>query len=278
MVKIVRTPLWRQVADAIRAEILDGRYGPGEFLPFESAMVAEYGVSKPTIRQALAALRTEGLVIPRHGLGTMVRPAPAVIVDRPRAITRAVSKAGAGKAKKPAPAPAYVGADDPAVAGELVTVEVETPTTYRTNTDEVTGPALRMPDGEPLFAADRLLESTHGDAAKGPGRGRVRSLHRLFVPFAVAEGTALESDPFGPAGTVYGHLEAAGHGPLSWTETVTARMPLPDESAALDLPDATPLLHLWRTTYAADGTPVALEDVRTGSNGQRLVYAVAVQG
>lgn len=72
-------PLFVQVRDQLRAAILDGRIAPGQRLPSESAMVAKFGVSRITIRQALAELQTADLVSTVNGKGSYVtRPRQAV--------------------------------------------------------------------------------------------------------------------------------------------------------------------------------------------------------
>src|SRR5260221_7946755 len=66
-------PLALQLADLLRAEIQEGRRRPGSQLPTESEFQAEYGVSRTTIRTALATLAGEGLVLTRQGVGSYVR-------------------------------------------------------------------------------------------------------------------------------------------------------------------------------------------------------------
>lgn len=66
-------PVVKQVADRIRTQIREGVWRPGQVLPGETQMVEWFHVSRHTVREALAALRGEGLVetIPR--VGTRVR-------------------------------------------------------------------------------------------------------------------------------------------------------------------------------------------------------------
>lgn len=64
--------LYMQLADLIRAQILDGSYTPGSMLPSENEMVQTYQVSRVTVRQALALLYQEGLVKRVQGKGTFV--------------------------------------------------------------------------------------------------------------------------------------------------------------------------------------------------------------
>lgn len=78
--------VYRQLADILRAQIRDGRYRPGELLPYEGRLSQEYNLGKPTVRRALALLRVEGLVITERGYGTyVVEPQPRVTVRVPRA-------------------------------------------------------------------------------------------------------------------------------------------------------------------------------------------------
>jgi len=65
-------PLFVQVRDALRAQILEGTLQPGERLPSESALIARYGVSRITVRQALAELQSCGLVQTVNGKGSFV--------------------------------------------------------------------------------------------------------------------------------------------------------------------------------------------------------------
>lgn len=64
--------LYRRLADAIAAEIEAGKYAVGERLPTERELAEQYGVSRPTLREALIALEMLGMIEARHGLGIYV--------------------------------------------------------------------------------------------------------------------------------------------------------------------------------------------------------------
>ena len=69
-----------QVADLLRARILSGEIADGDVLPKEDVLQAEYGVSKPSLREAMRILDAEGLVTVRRGNagGAIVHhPSPA---------------------------------------------------------------------------------------------------------------------------------------------------------------------------------------------------------
>lgn len=65
--------MFRQLADLLRARILAGDLPPGAPVPSELRLVQEYGLSRTSVRQAMAILRAEGLVIVEPPRGTFVR-------------------------------------------------------------------------------------------------------------------------------------------------------------------------------------------------------------
>lgn len=67
------TPVHVQLADLIRADIVAGRLTPGQALPSETALTQQHGLSRETIRRAVAILRGEGLVQTLSGRGSYVR-------------------------------------------------------------------------------------------------------------------------------------------------------------------------------------------------------------
>lgn len=62
-----------RVAADLRAQIADGRLAPGEKLPSAPTLAHHYGVGTDTVRDALAQLSNQGLVVTRQGYGTRVR-------------------------------------------------------------------------------------------------------------------------------------------------------------------------------------------------------------
>lgn len=64
---------YRWVADELRKEINNGTRRPGERLPTQGELAAQYKVSRATVIQALDLLREKGLIITRQGSGTFVK-------------------------------------------------------------------------------------------------------------------------------------------------------------------------------------------------------------
>ena len=69
------TPLHRQLSTLLRAQILNRELAPGTPLPSEAQLQRRHGVSRSVVRQALAALDAEGLVVRGQGRPTVVAPA-----------------------------------------------------------------------------------------------------------------------------------------------------------------------------------------------------------
>ena len=68
----MKTPLYHQIADQLRARIASGIYPLDSRLPTENALAEQLEVSRPTVRQALDLLAREGLVMRVKGSGTFV--------------------------------------------------------------------------------------------------------------------------------------------------------------------------------------------------------------
>jgi DNA-binding FadR family transcriptional regulator len=66
--------LTREIAERLATEITSSRLPPGSKLPTEQEMSTAMGVSRTVIREAVAALRADGLVVTRQGSGAFVAP------------------------------------------------------------------------------------------------------------------------------------------------------------------------------------------------------------
>ena len=64
--------LFHEIAERIAGEILSAKLPPGARLPTEQQMATAMGVSRAVVREAVAALRADGLVSTRQGAGAFV--------------------------------------------------------------------------------------------------------------------------------------------------------------------------------------------------------------
>jgi DNA-binding GntR family transcriptional regulator len=69
---LANIPRYRELADELRGEIRAGRYAAGGF-PTEGQLCARFAVSRHTVREALRALQSEGLIARRRGSGTIIQ-------------------------------------------------------------------------------------------------------------------------------------------------------------------------------------------------------------
>ncbi|HMX09537.1 MAG TPA: GntR family transcriptional regulator, partial [Burkholderiaceae bacterium] len=64
--------LAHELVEALGERIRNGQLAIGAKLPTEAAVMAEFGVSRTVVREALSKLQAAGLVETRHGIGTFV--------------------------------------------------------------------------------------------------------------------------------------------------------------------------------------------------------------
>lgn len=238
-------PMYKQVADFVAGQIISGELPAGSPLPSENELIEQFGVSRQTIRAAMAEMRAMGLVDSSRGKRSAVRaPAATAAVTIERAVTRQ------GKAFSSSPADDWQ--------------EAERPTVTRADASGITADLLGGERAH-VFTVERLLISPAG----------VRAAHRTVIPFAVAEQApvlAAEPDRLRPA-AIYAALTDAGHR-LTWHETVTARAPHPDERTSLRLDTyAAPILLLtYRVAKGTSDHPLILEELRISADHARLGY------
>ena len=83
-IPIQRASAAQQIAGQIRAAMLDGRLAAGQRLPSEQELAVDYSVSRPTVREAMRILATDGLVRATRGAtgGTFIAlPAPGAVAE-----------------------------------------------------------------------------------------------------------------------------------------------------------------------------------------------------
>jgi GntR family transcriptional regulator len=233
-----------QVATEMRRAITRGRWAPGSRIPTEDQLCEKYGVSRPTVRLAVQALRTEGLLDVQQGRGTFVRipreTAPRTTIDR--AVTRVSAAYDTG-------------------SGEWT--DVEAPCVSHVRIDQTAASLLDTDPGEAAFLVERLLTD---------GTARVRQT--ILIPMEHATGTPLATPRHTTAAQAYTALSAA-HGKLEWHDTVSARMPNPDERIALQAADIAPLLITQRITRTqADQRPLMLETITMPAETTQVGYTV----
>src|SRR3989449_5427742 len=64
--------LTQELIDRLTTDIVGGKLPAGSRLPTEQELIAATGVSRTVVREAVAALRADGLVVTRQGVGAFV--------------------------------------------------------------------------------------------------------------------------------------------------------------------------------------------------------------
>ena len=195
---------WRLIAEELRRDIVIGSQAPGTKLPAEGELAERFGVHRNTVRQAVAALAAEHLVVSRRGSGTFVAE-HTVLVHRIGARTRFSDSLGRRgrprgqlleSAIDPAPPPDIA---DPLILGGRAGLRLETLTA-------VSGRLISR--ATHWFAADRVpgLASRYSEtgsitaALRGNG---INDYIRASTTVGARHATAAEAADLGlPAGSV----------------------------------------------------------------------------
>lgn len=67
---------FREIKDSMRQRIQAGNWAPGDLLPNEVDLAAEFDCARATVNRAMRELAEEGLIERRRKTGTRVRPSP----------------------------------------------------------------------------------------------------------------------------------------------------------------------------------------------------------
>lgn len=244
-------PVFKEIADSLRQEILAGALAPGARLPSERELIDDFGSARGTVRQAIALLKAEGLVVTEHGRGGFVRGRPPVRRLASNRFARSQRKAG----RAAFIAEAELAGSRPVVDSLQVTKEEAS--------ERVSG-WLGISPGDPVLVRQRryLLDDQPVEFATS------------YLPWDVAEGTQIAEEDTGPGG-IYVRLEEAGHMLKRYSEDVRSRMPTPDEVQTLRLGPGVPVFTLLRRAF--DTTGRVVEACDTVMAADRFVLGYELQ-
>ena len=69
-------PIYRQLVQQVRRDVMLGRLQPGDQLPSVNELVRSLSVNPNTVVKAFTELEHQGVVVRRQGVGTFVAPSP----------------------------------------------------------------------------------------------------------------------------------------------------------------------------------------------------------
>lgn len=242
-------PAYQQIADDIRQRILDGGYRSGEKLPTEADLMAEYGMSRIVIRNAIQTLVSEGLVTTQRGKGMFVRKQ-----QPPR---KRIS--GDLYGKRPVASPMKRATE---AEGRRSEWEHATRTTTAT---QVIAERLGIEPEDPVV---RTTYTFFADEAPV-------MLSTSYEPLALTGGTPIENPEGGLIAGVVPRMDSIGQHITHVTEDVTARAPRPYESESLKMAPGVPVIEIVRT-YFVDARPVETCDITIAADRYTLSYTIPI--
>lgn len=231
----VEAPKYVRLAQTLQGRIEDGTYAPGTRVPSENQLVQAFGMSRPTVVRALELLKRDGWLESRQGYGTIVRGRPAVVEQKDRRGSAALTR------------------DESRVPGRLVEVgHVPVPASVAS--------VLGLPKRAKVLMRRFLVEED----------GEPIELVSSYFPASLIEGTELESAAPLSGGT-RAYLEARKKVRFDHvTERVSARLPDTGEAQLLGLPDGVPVLSVLVIARDASGQALQVSDVLLPADGQEL--------
>lgn len=210
-------PLYFQIAESLGQAIEHGALEPGGRLDNEIDLAKQYGVSRPTLRKAIAVLANQGLVVRRRGSGTVVVPHPVKRRSGYSSLYDDLKSAGREPKThvlsiRDLPAPSHV-------ARMLGIAEGQTVTSIE---------RLRFADGLPL------------------------ALMHNYLPLGVGPIATQDLESRG----LYELLRLRGQHPHVTNQSISARSATSEEAKLLEVPAKSTLLTVLAISYDLAGRPL----------------------
>lgn len=236
--------LHRQLADAVRAGIVDGRLQPGEALPSETDIAEAVGISRTAVRDAWDVLAGEGRIVRRSGQASRVAAPPQV---RHMATSRYADELAILAAGGEHPHSSAFTTDH-GIDWDAYDIDANYEQAAATPEE---AERLELAGGAPVLRR-RMVKYV---------RGQVEQIQTSVMPLDIVGGTAV-TDPGRqpwPGGTI-AELWSVGKRVERVREEATARMPTDGERAELQMETTGPVRQVVRIFYA-DGRPVEFSEV-----------------
>jgi DNA-binding GntR family transcriptional regulator len=214
-------PLYHQLAEQLTAAVTEGTLSPGDTFEKEVALAARLGLSRPTVRRAIAELVGRGLLVRRRGIGTTVANQ---VVHRRAELSSLY--------------------DDLAREGRTPSTQVLSLQTGVT--DERAAVALGLAPSTPLVAMVRLRCADDAPLA----------VLRNWLPSQFSDLTTEQLQTDG----LYAVLRQRGVRPAVARQSFGARHATAYERRLLQLTKSEPLLTMTRTAFDSEGAPVEFGD------------------
>ncbi len=213
--------LYVQIRETLRQQIKSGQLEPGQKLPAEDELAAQFGVSRMTVRQGISDLIDEGVLYRRRGVGTFVTQFH-VERDHNRLTNFLETAQAAGFAAEVRLLSREVVPARMTVANALALQETEPVIRIQT---------LRLANGVPITVYDE------------------------YVPYRLYPQLMQEDLRSRPAWQI---LESRGHTIKRAVQRIEARLADADVASLLEIEENAPILYKHRVIMSEDGAPVEL--------------------
>ncbi|MBP1991090.1 GntR family transcriptional regulator [Paenibacillus eucommiae] len=232
-------PLYLQLKENLK-DYIKANFSPGDMIPIESEIEEMYQVSRMTVRKAIDELVDEQIVMKQQGRGTFVQ-SPKITQDMSRIFSWTEEMQQLGKQT------------------ETRGLEIQ----------EVR-PSRKLVQQLQLAANEKLVSIKRIRYANGePIAVMINYLRASYIPGFVE--TGLESE------SLYDDLEKKyGIRFSDAEEIVSAREATDLEALALRIEQYSPVMHVVRTSYLADGKPIEVVDLV--ARADRYQYSIRLSG
>ncbi|WP_431928933.1 GntR family transcriptional regulator [Micromonospora wenchangensis] len=241
------------LATTLRDAIGRGEFSPGERLPPERELADRFNASRTTVRLALSALKSQGLIGSGQGQGTYVRkarPIRVMAMDQDRRARRAENHAATFNSE--VARQGRIGRQNIlSVAPEPASAEVAR--------------WLRVEEGTPVLARRRVMLVDDDPYQLGDSY----YVNELVRDTAIAEAAPVEEG-------VLAVLERVHGKPISYyIDELSFRMPTPEEAMTLRLDPGVCVVRAVRIAYDSEDTPIEAFDQLLAGDKHILVYEVS---
>ncbi|CAI7975636.1 GntR family transcriptional regulator [Frankia sp. Hr75.2] len=225
-------PKYQQLAAILRRKIQNGELSPGQQLPSEAELIAQYRTGRSTIRRAIGTLRNEGLLVSEQGRG--------VFVPSERPIVYEANKFGSRRVRLSSGTDSFT----TLVEGQGIQKSHQVVTCEVIDADDEIASLLGLDGADTRVLARRRVMWVND---------RPSMIGDSFYPLAFVENSRLPDPADIPEGDDQ-ELEDVGHVAKLYHDLTTFRMPTPEEVSTLDIPPGTPVARTTRTSIEASGT------------------------
>ena len=224
------TPAYQRIAAQLRAQIASGELPPDAQLPTEHELAERWGVARQTVRNGIAVLVSEGLVVARRPLGHFVRRREQMDYY-PQEESREAARS------------------EMDVFVQQISAEGRAPSQSIDVALVQAGPdiasRLRVEEGAVVVARRRVRFIN----------GQPVNINDSHYPLEVVKDSAIMSPADVKPGTNQ-MLADLGYPQVRAVDEIYVRMPTPDQIHRLDLGPGTPVAVHYVTGYTADDRPV----------------------